>query len=62
MEDDELVYALAVCPATPLQPWHARLVCADGGQVVEFDNLADFVRYLAQVSLPGAHAPANGLR
>jgi hypothetical protein len=62
MEQDELVFALAVCPATSQQCWHARLVCADGGTVMEFDTLNDLVRYLAQASFPGPAAPLDGIR
>jgi hypothetical protein len=62
MGEDELVYALAVRPATPQQPWHARLVCADGGQVTEFKTLAELVRYLAQASVPGPLSPPTGIR
>lgn len=62
MSDDELVYALAVRPATPRQRWHARLVCADGGRVAEFDTLAELVHYLAQASLLGSATPHAGIR
>ena len=56
MVEDELVYALAVRPATPRQQWHARLVCANGGVLAEFDTLAELVHYLAQASLIGSEA------
>jgi hypothetical protein len=62
MGEVELVYALAVRPATPQQPWHARLVCADGGLVAEFETLAELVQYLAQASLLGPLAPPTGIR
>jgi len=62
MSEDELVYALAVRPATPRQQWHARLVCADGGLVAEFDTLAELVHYLAQASLLGTAPPHTGVR
>ena len=48
MVEDELVYALSVRPATPRQRWQARLVCVDGGEVAEFNTLAELVLYLAQ--------------
>ena len=62
MVEDELVYALAVRPATPRQQWQARLVCVDGGAVAEFDTLAELVQYLAQASLIGPVKPPNGIR
>lgn len=62
MEQDELVFALAVCPATSQQCWHARLVCADGGTVMEFETLNELVRYLAQASFPGPDVPLDGIR
>jgi hypothetical protein len=62
MGEDELVYALAVRPATPRQQWHARLVCVDGGLVAEFDTLAELVRFLAHASLLGPLAPPTGIR
>lgn len=62
MTEGELVYALAVRPATPRQQWHARLVCADGGRVAEFDTLAELVHYLAQASLLGPFTPPTGVR
>lgn len=62
MAEIELVYALAVRPATPRQLWQARLVCADGGTVAEFDTLAALVQYLAQASLPGTGTPSSGIR
>jgi hypothetical protein len=62
MVEDELVYALAVRLATPRQKWQARLVCADGGEVAEFDTLAELVQYLAQASLIGTVTPPTGIR
>jgi hypothetical protein len=62
MKHDELVYALAVRPAAPGQRWHARLVAADGGQVNEFDTLADLIHYLARSSLLAPTAPPTGVR
>lgn len=62
MSESELVYALVVRPATPRQQWHARLVCANGGLVAEFDTLAELVRYLAQASLQGSFTPTTGVR
>ena len=62
MTEGELVYALAVRPATPRQQWHARLVCADGGRVAEFETLAELVHYLAQASLLGPFTPTTGVR
>lgn len=57
----ELVYALAVCPATAARPWHARLISADGGPAAEFESLAELVRFLAQASLLGP-LPPPGIR
>ena len=57
----ELVYALELRPATAVQPWHARLVSADGGAATEFESLADLVRFLAQASLLGP-LPPPGVR
>ena len=62
MVEDELVYALAVRPATPRQRWQARLVCADGGEVAQFDSLAELVLYLAQASLIDSVKPPDGIR
>jgi len=60
-DTEELVYALAVCPATPARPWRARLVSADGGAAAEFESLAELVRFLAQASLLGP-LPPSGVR
>lgn len=62
MAKEELVYALAVTPACESRPWHARLVCAEGGAVAEFDTLSALVRYLAEASLPGPLANPEGIR
>lgn len=62
MVEDELVYALSVRPATPRQRWQARLVCADGGEVAEFDSLAELVLYLAQASLIDSVKSPDGIR
>jgi hypothetical protein len=58
---DELVYALAVRPATPARPWHARLVSADGGATAEFESLAELVRFLALATHFGP-LPPPGVR
>lgn len=58
---EELVYALALRPATPTGPWHARLVSADGGAAEEFESLAELTRFLAQASLLGP-LPPPGVR
>lgn len=62
MVEDELVYALSVRPATPRQRWQARLVCANGGEVAEFDSLAELVLYLAQASLIDSVKSPDGIR
>ena len=62
MDDIELVYALAVRPATTGQRWHARLVCAEGGEVSEFDTLAELVHFLARSSLLAPSPPVGGIR
>lgn len=58
----ELVFALALRPAGPGARWHARLVAADGGQVIEFEALTELVRHLAQLSRPGVPLPDKGIR
>ena len=62
MVEDELVYALSVRPATPGQRWQARLVCVDGGEVAEFNTLAELVLYLAQASLIDPINTPKGIR